>query len=172
MSKREDFEAFLTAEQLNPPPVLTDAILSRVHADLNPTALSVFTKVAGIHAIVGILSLVFVCPQFGVSPLGHTAIMEWFMQFGHEVCMIACGAVFLGGSALAMSLVLRREEVRVIRRTKLMQLGVLGLLSIGAFLCAGAGVVASLAMFWLLGSFVGGMASLEIGWVLRQRLSR
>lgn len=167
----EDFNSFLSAEEVAPPRGLSDAIFSKVSADLNPSAWKVFARVAGIHAIVGALSLIFVCPQFGVSPLGHTAVMEWFMQFGHEVCMLGCGAVFLSGSSLAMSLVLRPEELRVIRRTKVVQLGVLALLSIGAFLCLGAGIVASLASFWVFGSLAGGIVSLELGSAVRSRIN-
>lgn len=166
----EDFNAFLSAEEVAPPRVLSDALFSRFSADLNPSAWKVFARVAGIHTIVGALSLIFVCPQFGISPLGHTAVMEWFMQFGHEVCMLGCGAVFLGGSSLAMSLVLRPAELQVIRRTKVVQMGVLACLSIGAFLCLGAGIVASLASFWVFGSLVGGIVSLELGSAIRSRI--
>ena len=166
-----DFEAFLTAEESKPPEVLTEALFTQIRQDLNPSAWKVFSRISAIHTVAGALSLVFVCPQFGISPLGHTALMEWFMQFGHEVCMIACGSVFMGGSALAMSFLLTTEEVRVIRRTRLVQLGTLALLSIGAFLCVGAGIVVSLALFWILGSLAGGWATLELGLALRARLT-
>ncbi len=167
-----EFQEFISAEPVAPPKVLSEHILSRVHQDLNPPLWSVFAKITGIHFIVGSLSLL-VCPQFGMSPFhDHHGMMQIFMHFGDHGCMIGCGAIFLGGSSLAASLILRTEEIKVIRRTRFMQIFLLGLASMAVFICAGADVVVSLGAAWVIGSMIGGVATLELGWLIRTTLRR
>lgn len=166
-----EFQEFLAAPEARPPQAISDRILAIVHKDLNPPAWLVFSKVAMIHVFVGTLSLL-ACPQFGVGPLQGYGLMNFLMQFGHSVCMLACGAFFVSGTALVASLVLRPEEVRVVRKTELLQFAILSLLSVGVFLCLGTSVVVSLFSIWFAGSVLGGLATLELGWLVRSRLSR
>ncbi|MEK6704173.1 MAG: hypothetical protein AABZ06_00120 [Bdellovibrionota bacterium] len=169
MKPRNEYDVFMSGSGLEPPRVLTDRIFAHVAKDLNPSPWSVFSKVAFIHAVVGALSLLF-CPQFGMSFLHFHGLMGVLMQFGEHVCMFGCGAFFVGSSALLISFVLRPEEVTVVRRTRLVQLGILSLVSVGIFICVGAKIVASLTLVWLFGSVIGGLASLELGWVIRRKL--
>ena len=62
--------------------------------------------------------------------------------------------------------------MQVVRKNKVLQLSTLGLISIGMFVCTGVGIVASMAVFWFLGSVLGGLATLELGWMIRMRLDR
>ncbi len=171
MSRNEfnEFEEFKKSDSFTPPVASTEGILSKVHADLNPRVWTVFLKLAVIHAIVGGITLLF-CPQFSVNPLGGMGLMSLLMKYGEQACMLGCGSVFMGGSLLVASLVLRPEEVRTIRRTEILQLGLLALLSIGAFICADSSIVGVLALFWMLGSILGGLGTFELGWALRRRL--
>ena len=166
----QEFREFLTIEPVQPKAELSQKILSRVQTDLNPSAWMVFPKIALIHAFVGALSLLL-CPQFGVSPNDSMGVMAVFMKYGEHVCMLACGGVFLGGSALAASLILRPEEIRTLRRTELFQFFILSLLSVAVFLCTGATVVSSMMVIWLAGSVLGALTSLELGWFLRKKLN-
>lgn len=163
----DEFKEFVSAEPVNPPKVLSDSILSRVHRDLHPSVWSVFLKLSAIHAIVGGVTLLF-CPQFGFSLTSGMGLMGLFMRWGEQACMLGCGAVFMGGSLLTASLALRPEEVRAIRKTELLQITVLALLSVGAFVCTGTAAVESLALFWILGSILGGLGTFELGWVIRR----
>lgn len=162
----QEFQEFMSIEPTDPHERLSQQILSRVHSDLNPPVLKVFLKLSLIHAVVGATTLLF-CPQFGVNLLGGMGLMTLFMKWGEQACMLGCGAVFMGTSLLVASFVLRAEEVRVIRKTELLQVAALGLLSFGVFLCAGLVAVFGLSFFWLLGSLIGGLVTLEAGWALR-----
>lgn len=167
--KTRDFGNFQKIEPVTPPIVLSERILARVRSDLNPGAWTVFLKLVAIHAVVGGFTLLF-CPQFGVSPFKGMGLMGLLMRFGDLVCMMGCGVFFMAGSLLVASLYLRPEEVRVLRRMEVPQVCSLALLSIAAFICFGSAVIGSLALFWVLGSIVGGLGTLELGWALRQRL--
>jgi hypothetical protein len=166
-----EFQEFVSGAEVQPPKNLGTEILSRIHESLNPRAWVVFTKVALIHLFVGTATLLF-CPQFGVNLLGSMGLMAVFMRFGEVACMLGCGAVFLGASALTSSFILRPEEVRTIRRTELLQFSILGLLSISVFICTGAAAIGSLAAAWFLGSVLGGLATLELGWMIRTQFRR
>ena len=165
-----EYQEFLAAEPVSPPEALSESIISRVRRDLNPSAWLVFSKLTLVHVFVGTVTLLF-CPQFGFSPSGGMGLMALFMKFGEEACMLGCGAVFMSGSALMAAIVLRPEQVRVIRKTRFLQISSLALLSMAVFVCAGAGLLISMGLFWVLGSVLGGLVSLEIGWALRFRVA-
>ena len=166
-----EFQDFMSGVEVQPPQKLGSEILSTVHESLNPRAWIVFSKVALIHLIVGTTTLLF-CPQFGVNLLGGMGLMAVFMRFGEFACMLGCGAVFLGASALTSSFILRPEEVRTIRKTELLQFSILGLLSISVFICTGTAAIGGLAIAWFLGSVLGGLATLELGWMIRTQFRR
>lgn len=164
----EEFQEFMGADQAQVPKAVSDSILARVNSDLNPSSWLVFAKVSAIHAVMGFITLLF-CPQFGLGFTDGMGLMALFMRFGDQACMVGCGAVFMGGSLLTASIVLRSEELRVIRGTEILQVSTLALLSMGVFICAGVGVVASLGAFWVLGSILGGLGTFELGLALRRR---
>lgn len=163
-----EFQDFLNTDPVKPPEYLSEQILSRVRRDLNPSVWFVFLKVIIIHFVVGSVSLLL-CPQFGLSPIGHRGIMGLMMKLGEPFCMFGCGVIYVTMSALIASLLLRYEEVRMIRSTELLQWSVLSLFSLGAFICLGAKIVFTLAVFWVLGFIIGGFASLELGWIIRTK---
>jgi hypothetical protein len=158
----------MAADPIAPPSGLTEGLLAKVTADLNPPTWKVFFKLGLVHAVVGSLTLL-ICPQFGLGP--RLGLMTYLMKLGPHVCMFGCGTLFLGVSALVSAFLLRPEEIRVLRKTVLLQFPLLGLASIGVFLLFGAAVVVNLALVWILGSILGGLGSLELGWLIRARLS-
>lgn len=165
----KEFQDFLQTEEIAPPRHLSDQIISRIQTDLNPSPWSVFSKLALIHALTGTITLLF-CPQFGFSLFDGMGLMQLFMKYGEQACMVGCGAVFMGGSSLLASLVLGPEEIRVLRSKELLQISALGLLSMGILICAGTGVVLEMLFLWLAGSVLGGIATFEIGWQIRKRV--
>lgn len=167
----KEFQEFTQAQEIAPPTKVTERILAHVDLALNPAWWSVLSKLALIQVIVGAVTLLF-CPQFGINLGGGAGLMGVFMRWGEEACMLGCGAVFLGTSALVSSLVLRPEEVKVIRRTELLQFSILGLLSIAVFIFAGATAIGTLALFWLVGSILGGLTTLELGWLVRSQIRK
>ncbi len=161
-----EFETFKNSEEISPPKALTDNILLRVHKDLNPSGFSVFKKLAVIQFITGFITLLF-CPQFGVGFFNSLGLMGLLMRFGDTICMAGCGAVFLGLSAFAAAIILRPEEIRVIRHNQFIQFPLLALLAIGIFICVGAPILATLGVSWFLGSVVGAISTLRLGLFFR-----
>lgn len=171
-SIKEDFNKFLDTPSVIPPSHLSKKIQNRIHLNLNPPILMVFGKLVLAHLIVGPISLTF-CSQFGMGQSHHSGngFSKYMMGLGMETCMIVCGAIFLIFSLLAATLILRIEELKIIRKTCLLQVLGLGLLSIGAFVCMGSDLVFSLTMYWLTGAAIGGMIAIEATWWVRKRSS-
>lgn len=167
----KDFLEFSSTEATNPPDSISGSILSKVRADLEPSVFSVFWKTAFLHFLVGGLTILY-CPQFGISATSSMGLMPHLMKYGESVCMLGCGALFSGASLLVVSLLLRPEEVKVLKEHQVLQLTFLSSLSLGAFICLGGDVVFSLGLVWALGAIVGGALSLELGWIYRKKLAK
>jgi len=165
----KEFENFKSAEPLAPSTTLSDKILARVYNDLNPSALKVFSKLSLIHFFVSCVTLSF-CAQFGFRLFGDgMGLMGYFMPLGAYGCMVACGFIFLGASVATAMLILRPEEIQVIRHNKLLKLGSLTFLSLGFFTMLRTEIVLGYALAWAMGSILGGILTLEVAWVIRAR---
>ncbi|MCM2323360.1 MAG: hypothetical protein NDJ90_08875 [Oligoflexia bacterium] len=164
----EEYQAFLREEPVAPPRALEAQVHDRIHELLSPRPSTVFAKLSGLHLIVGGFSLL-ACPQLGVSAWGSSfvGLMGPLMAFGPYGCMLACGIFFLGASALAASMVLRPEELRVVRRHRLWNFTALGALSFMALMAAGGEGPLLHTLIWFAGSIAGGAGLLELGWKLR-----
>lgn len=164
---KQEYQEFATIERSAVPLALSENILSQVWADLNPSVISVFMKMTMIHFLVGLATLAL-CPQFGISLTSSMGLMHYLMRFGESVCMLGCGAFFTGSSLLVASLALRPEEVRVLSRTRVLQIVSLATLSLGALIGVGAEVVVSFGLVWVLGAVLGGTGFLQLGWTIRK----
>ena len=168
----QEFNEFLSCERLEPPTSIQEAVLSRVHRELNPSNYRVFLKMLGVHSIVSLFSL-SICSQFGFQSLKLYDAMDSMMSLvGHTYCMAFCGLLYLSISAAALSLLLKPEEIKIIRRHKILQFTLLSGVSLGVFLCLGAQVLLVPGIFWAMGSLLGGIASLELGWAIRSQFRR
>jgi hypothetical protein len=161
-----EFQEFASASEELPPKALSSRIHETIQAELNPSAWLVFFKVAFVHLVMGTITLLF-CPQFGISFFQGAGLMGLLMRFGPTLCMLGCGAIFLGSSALAASLILKPEEIKVVRRLEFLQFALLGALSIGVFAFLGEEMILTLTLVWLAGSILGALGSLELGWLVR-----
>lgn len=162
-----EYQEFLDDSAHQPSGALQEQILSVVHRDLNPTPVSVFSKLLGIHFVTSLVTL-SICPQFGFRILGEgMGLMQVFMNFGETGCLIACGAFFMGLSLLIAGSVLRGEELRIIRKNRWLTLGALTLLSLGFFIMLDAQIVLNLSIAWFLGALFGSLGILELTWLLR-----
>lgn len=162
-----EFKQFLEADTNPVPAALSENVLAAVKTQLHPTFWQVLAKLAVIQAVAGAASLAF-CPQFGISFTGNHGLMHYLMQYGENVCMVGCGALFTGLSLLVASLALRPEEVRTLRKHRLLQVTTIAALSLAAFACSGAEIIAGYGLVWTLGAIVGGLATLELGWSVRR----
>jgi hypothetical protein len=166
----KEFEEFKSHSE-SPAPGLGEAILTRVRQDLNPNAWRVFSKLALIYFAMSLVILSF-CPQFGVRIYGEgEGLMPYFMSLGEYGCMVGCGAFFLGSTAVLAAILLRREELRILRKSHVLAFGVLGLLSLGVFAMAHAEIVLGLAAAWFVGSVLASSVGFEFVAWLRLRPS-
>ena len=170
MSENPDYQDFLKGAGSRPTRRITEQIFASVRTDLNPNAYWLFAKLLMIHTVTAVATL-SVCPQFGFRVLGEgMGLMHVFMAFGTFGCFVACGSFFMGTSLLVASLTLKAGEIRKIRRNRWLMTGTLTLLSLGFFIMIGPEIIFSLTMPWLVGSLVGSIFTLELGWYLRERL--
>lgn len=169
MSKKndEEFKNFISRQGVEPPKHISESILNKVRADLNPPVIQVFYKLIVIHSFTAVVTL-SICPQFGFRVFGEgMGLLHVFMSFGPYGCMLACGAFFTGLSLLIAAMTLKAEEVRKIRNHRLLSLGTLTLLSLGFFIMVDTNILASLGLTWFAGSLLGSTLALELGWRLR-----
>lgn len=163
-----DYQEFMASSDVKPPEKLRDSIFSVVHRDLNPNPWQIFAKISLIHFFVGVVTL-SLCPQFGVRVFGEgMGLMHLFTAFGTYGCMAACGAFFVGSSLLVSAFILNRDELRVLRKHRLLQVAAITLLSLGAFIMADAEILLGFGLAWAVGSVLGGMAMIELGSLLRK----
>lgn len=159
----EEFKEFVNSgEGVEVPTALSDQVLQYVHKSLNPSPWIVFSKLLGIHAVVGTLSLA-VCDQFGLNPFNSGfSLSEYFMKFGHSVCMLLCGFLFISLTLVLGRLILPPEEIKIFKENVFVQIPILSALSLGAFMIFGAEVVLSIGLLWLLGAIVGGLVTARV----------
>lgn len=162
-----DFNDFLNAPEISPPTSVTSNVTSKVHRDLNPSNFRVGAKILGIHAGLSLVTL-SICSQFGLQLFSVMDLMQSFMRIaGHTYCMAFCGALYIGSSAFALSLLLSPEEVLTVRRNRILQFLILSGVSLAAFIFFGAEVLLVPALLWIGGAFLAWVASVEVGWSIR-----
>jgi hypothetical protein len=141
--------------------------METIDRQLNPSIWSVLTKLVAVHLFASLATL-SVCPQFGFRIFGEgMGLMNVFMLLGDYGCLVACGTFFMGSSLLLAALWLKIDEVRAIYSNRWLGIAALTLLSLGFFFMMDAQFVFGITMAWLIGAFLGGVLSLEIGWRLR-----
>lgn len=144
------------------------AFFDLVSRDLNPAPSRVFAKLLSIHAVTTLFTL-SVCPQFGFRLLGEgMGLMHFFSVFGEYGCLFACGSFFMGTSLLVASLLLSRDEIRQVRKHRVLELGSLALLSLGFFFMLDQSILIPLAVAWVMGGFLSSQAFLELAWVFQK----
>ena len=163
----KEYQEFVETPKSAVPAEISSKILSQINKDLNPSAGIVFAKLFGIHAGVGTLSLA-ICDQFGMTPF-HTgfSLSNYFMKFGHNVCLFICGFLFVSLSVLMARLILSQEEFNVLGKNSKVQIPSLSVFSLLVFWTLGAEMFFNLSLLWLLGANLGGMLPtllLRPGW--------
>lgn len=165
----KDYEDFLKSDSTPVPEEVNTRILNSLHKLVNPKPIVVFLKILGIHTVIGFLSL-SICHQFGLNPFNtETSLSDWMMHTGgHHACMIGCGILFVGLSLLLGGYFLGIEEIRALRKTQILQISALGIISIGFLLAFGAQIALSIGVLWLMGALIGGVTAIETVFRLRQ----
>lgn len=163
-----EYQEFLQTEPEQPAATMSRRIADRVRHDLQPTALRVFITMLVTYSLTGAFTLFF-CPQYGIGR--DLGVMSIFMRLGHHGCLLACGAFFLGSGTLMLLAVLRPEELRVAYRFQVWQIPAAALLLQALLSQIGSAQPLHASIFWLIGSSLGGLLVLQVGWFISESLS-
>ena len=147
---------------MNIPVALSEKIKSEVNHKLHPKMSHVIAKMFAIHLATAVITL-SICPQFGLKffrlPIN---LMYSFMVLGMPVCNFLCGLFFTATSIITASILLNRDELRVLRYQKTMSCALLILSSIGFFSIMNPNLFLEFSILWLLGAISGVVFTLEV----------
>lgn len=139
-----EFNEFMNSSPQEVPAHLSRKIISEVELMLNPSRTQVFSKLFTIVMVVGLMNLTL-CPQFGIGLIRHSGLMHFFMSFGEYGCKIACGLFFLGSGVFIASLLLKPEDIRVIRSSRLLFMSSISAISLVAFVAMATKDIAAIS---------------------------
>lgn len=163
----QTFREFLKVDEIVPPQHISEAILSRVHGELNPRFGVVLAKLFFLHALMA-LAITLICPQLGVGPIfDFYGLHDFFMRFGPLPCAALCGALFLGATALISVIVLRVEELRLANKYRFINISFLAAISFSGLMIAGGEADRLSYAFWMAGAVLAGWMILGVGTKLR-----
>jgi hypothetical protein len=149
------------------PNELKQSVHQKITEKLNPAKYILFSKLALIQAFIGTLTLLF-CPQFKFSLTANEQLYHYFHHtFGHYGCMIVCGAVFLGSGMIFAGFILNEDEIRNIKKSRTLFILAISGASLTIFMLIGAEVYLDMALYWILGTLVGGLLSFETSSLLK-----
>jgi hypothetical protein len=167
---KNDFQAFMNSQGLSPSEKLNDKILNFVKADLDPSHKMVFLKLLGIQAFIGFLTLTF-CPQFKLSLTNKHDLFHYFHHnFGESICMIICGSIFIGSGALFAAYLLKSNEIKKIRESRLLYYTSISIVALSVFFLLGSDIYLKLTFFWFSGSTIGGIIMFETNRFIRKEI--
>ncbi len=147
-----DFESFLESghAQLEP------SSLESLKKEIFPSISNVALKMGLIHLASSILTLM-ACPQFGLRLFfGGHGLMHYFMKAGSIACFAFCGAFYLGSSFWIAKIFLGEFEWALLRKNSILTLGILSLLSLGAFSIMSRELNFEVGFVWFLGAVISG----------------
>jgi hypothetical protein len=149
------------------PNELKQSVHLKIAEKLNPAKHILFSKLALIQAFIGTLTLLF-CPQFKFSLTANDRLYHYFhYTFGHYGCMVACGALFLGSGMIFAGFLLNEDEIRNIKKSRTLFISAISGASLTIFMLIGAEVYLDMALYWIVGTLVGGLLSFETSSILK-----
>ncbi len=157
----EEFIKFVEADPVSPKTTTDSSIHKMVEKSLNPSIWMVFAKFFGIEAAAGLATLL-VCPQFNIGFGSHNELFHSLHStLSPFLFFIVCGIFFvLLGAALA-GLILSRDEIRVIKKTKYIYYAIYSLTAYIIFVFLGAEVFLMSSIAWILGAMAGNFVGFE-----------
>lgn len=172
MNKMEkDFIQFKSEEVLTPK-VLDQKILSFVKKDLEASHPQVFFKIIIVQGFIGALTMIF-CPQFDMSLTNNYELFHFFHRnFGHTICMLICGTIFMGSGAIFAALLFKAPERKLILASKFYYAMALSGLAVGTFYFLGANIYINALSFWLVGALSSQIILFTLGAKLKNYLLR
>ena len=170
MKTNDDYEDFKRKEDFEVPQSLTTIVLSTVHSSLNPSHKIIYSKLFCIQLFMGIISMLF-CPQFELSLTNNHDLFHFFHRtFGAKICMIICGAIFMGSGAIFSSSLLTFHELKKIYNSKYLYFTSLSGVFISLFSIYKTEVFLQMALLWIIGSILSAIFIFKLTYSLRLTL--
>lgn len=149
---------------------LDEKIMTFVKNDLKVSHSKVFFKIVLVQSFIGALTMIF-CPQFEMSLTNNYELFHFFHRnFGHTICMLICGSIFMGSGAIFAALLFKAPERKLILSSKFYYSLSLSALAVGVFYLLGANIFINALLFWLLGAFVSQVILFSIGTKIKNYL--
>ncbi|WP_127716881.1 hypothetical protein [Halobacteriovorax sp. HLS] len=168
----KDYISFLKEDQMSPPKELSKTLENTIMTELHPTHVNVFFKIFLVQLFVGMITLL-ICPQYHLSFTSNYEVFHYFHHnFGAIICMLICGAIFMGPSMLFAGLIISRSELNLILKTNGLYFVSLLLISLSVFLLAGADIFMMTSLFWILGALSSSFIGIFCGHYLRSRVEQ
>jgi len=152
-----DFKDFIISENSTPTHETNQIILNYVKNDLNPQHKKIFFKLLFLQGVIGLITMTF-CPQFSLSLTNSYDLFHFFHHsFGHYICMIICGSIFIGSGALVATFILSGPEIKKIRSSSFLYYCSFSGIAVLSFMVLGAQVYLDLAGLWFIGASLSGV---------------
>ena len=165
-----DFNDFKHNDSNSPGKSLDLKIFNYVRSEIDPSVTVVFSKLIGVQALIGFITLTF-CPQFSLSLTNNHELFHYLhYQFGKSICMAICGSIFIGTGAVVSAYLLKSSEIQKVRRSSLLYYFSITSIALAFFTLLGPNMYLKLAGFWFIGAFIAGISMLELNFYVRQRL--
>ncbi|WP_127716815.1 hypothetical protein [Halobacteriovorax sp. HLS] len=170
MKTNNDFKKFVTHEKDKTPRELKEDVCTQITTKLNPSHALIYSKLLTSQLFFGVISLTF-CPQFELSLTNNYDLFHYFHRtFGAHICMILCGAVFMGAGAILSSLLLSITEIKKIYQSRFLYFTSLTGIFISLFFVYGVEIYLKMASLWAIGSIVSAIVIFKSAITLRDSL--
>jgi len=168
MDKNEfrEFCDFVDTDPVLPSEKCSISVASLVQKKLNPEQWITAAKFVIVQMVTGMATLT-ICPQFEIGFTGHNA---WLHQLHilttPFVFFMICGFIFVTFGASLTCVLLSRDEIRSINRSRYLLFSGYTLLAYLIFVILGAEIVLIGAFAWISGAIIGNI----IGFNLTERI--
>lgn len=168
-NNHKDFNNFLD-DSHKTPEHLDSKVMTLISNELQVSHSVVFSKILGVQGFIGILTMLF-CPQFEMSLTNNYDLFHFFHRtFGHSVCMIICGSIFLGSGAFVAGLVLNSAERKHILNSKYLYALSLSAAALSGMYLVGAQFYLNSVIYWTIGALISQIVLFILSSKLKYRL--
>ncbi|MBO9668136.1 MAG: hypothetical protein J7501_15145 [Bdellovibrio sp.] len=168
---KKDFESFANDRSET---AGSSFVLNKIHSEIAkaaPKTSHVAMKLGGIHLVSSALTLM-ACPQFGFRLVFQgEGLMHYFMKISPMFCQTFCGAFYLAVTFVLARMIMKYDEWLIIMRSRVLAVGGLALLSLGAFAMIAGGISWEAGVFWVFGAALAGEAASASKQVLKKFFS-
>ncbi|MBI4804029.1 MAG: hypothetical protein HY795_02205 [Desulfovibrio sp.] len=147
------FAEFVETDQVAPSNEVDEAVLRGVAKDLRPAPRWVYAKLTLTGAGAGFATLTL-CPQFGLGFGLHNEFLHTLHAATSPlVFYLLCGALFMSLGALLGGLVLTRQDIRAISRTRHRYFAAYSVLAYATLALLGSEAFVAASLTWMVGAF-------------------